>query len=118
MCQALLEVGEGSGQQGSPVGLGTMCSAAPHCCFLLPGDPPPGWPLSFLGESGLACPSFPSRGLSAQCSLSTGAAVAEPTQRLSELCGVAVFGSFAGRGCPNVMACVLSVAQGQRAGLG
>lgn len=46
------------------------------------------------------------------------AAVAEPTQRLSEPCGVAVFGSFAGRGCPRVMACVLSVAQGQRAGLG
>lgn len=82
--------------------------------------------LGTLPQVGL-CPSwvsqgspapFPSRGLSAQCSLSTGAAVAEPTQRLSELCGVAVFGSFAGRGCPNVMACVLSVAQGQRAGLG
>lgn len=118
MCQALLEVGEGSGQQGAPVALGTMRSAAPHCCFLLPGDPPPGLPSSFLGESGLACPFFPNRGLSPQCSLSTGAAVAEPTHRLSELCGVAIFGSFVGRGCPRVMACVLSVAQGQWAGLG
>lgn len=110
--------GGGVGPARGSCGPGHHALSCPHCCFLLPGDPPPGLPSSFLDESGLVCPPFPSRGLSPQCSLSTGAAVAEPTQRLSEPCGVAVFGSFAGRGCPRVMACVLSVAQGQRAGLG
>lgn len=32
--------------------------------------------------------------------------------------GLAVFRSFAGRDSPGVMACVLSVAQGQQVGLG
>lgn len=117
MCQALLEVGEGSGQQGAPVALGTMRSAAPTVasCFL--------WTLPRVSlhpsrvSQGSPAPLSPAVVL-ALSAPSPRAAVAEPTQRLSEPCGVAVFGSFAGRGCPRVMACVLSVAQGQRAGLG
>lgn len=128
MRQALLEVGVGAGLPEAPVGLGeeylgSMCSVSRSALVL----PAPG--VCSLGTVPRVClhPSWVSPGspapltpavvlaLSAPC---PRAAVAEPTQRLSVPRGLAVFRSFAGRDSPGVMACVLSVAQGQQVGLG
>lgn len=82
--------------------LGTVPRVCLHPSWASPGSPAPLTPAVVLA-------------LNAPC---PRAAVAEPTQRLSVPRGLAVFRSFAGRDSPGVMACVLSVAQGQQVGLG